>query len=81
MKKQVRYGGHNLQKARLGPITEQQIFEICDMTGESKNECVQAAITERYMRLVHNAQQKRINELEEAVKKLETALVEAVNSA
>ena len=79
MKKQVRYGGHNLQKARLSLITEQQIAEICDVTGEGKGECVAAAITERYMRIVFNAHQQRINELQAHVLVLEAALVDAVN--
>ena len=77
MKKQIRYGKSNIQKARLAPITEQQIAEICEATGETKSDCIQAAITERYMRIVHDSQQKRIDELEAAVLKLEAALVEA----
>lgn len=81
MKKQIRYGTSNIQKARLAPVTEQQIAEICAVTGETKSDCVQAAITERYMRIVFNAQQKEISDLKEAVLKLEAVLAEAANTA
>lgn len=80
MKKQLRYGKANIQKARIAHITELQIEEICAVTGETKSNCVQAAITERYMRIVYSSQQKRINELEAAVLKLEAALLAAKTS-
>jgi len=73
MKGQVRYGRASSQKANIVPITEQQIGELCNLTGESKSECVQAAITERYMRIVYDEQNKEIAELREYIIDLEKA--------
>lgn len=77
MKNQVRYGTANIQKARLAPITEQQIAEIAAITGENKSEAVQAAITERYMRVVYSQHEKKIEQLESQVLILEAALRDA----
>jgi len=63
MKGQVRYGRASSQKANIDPITERQIGELCNLTDESKSECVQAAISERYMRIICDEQNKEIAEL------------------
>lgn len=80
MKNQVRYGTANIQKARLAPITEQQIAEIAAITGENKSEVVQAAITERYMRVVYSQHEKKIEQLQAEYDKVYSALVSQENS-
>jgi len=80
MKNQVRYGTANIQKARLAPITEQQIAEIAAITGENKSEVVQSAITRYYMEIVYNAQAKKLEQLQAEYDKVYSALVSQENS-
>lgn len=79
MKREIRYGSGQNDKARLSTIAEQQIAEIATVTGENKNEVVAMAIAERYMRIVYCEQEKRIEDLRAKYDEVYAALCDAAN--
>jgi len=80
MKKQVRFGTGDRDKARLPTISMKQVDEITAITGENLNECIQDAIARKYMQVVYpNTAEAQLEELQAAYDELYQAHCDLIN--